>query len=401
MQIKELIVNKALLVGIHDRLTDEEKSKQKLVNIFIWTSILFCIPYYIVFIFASQFQLASLFIITQLLFIFSLVASRNGYLNTSKILIIITTNYAILSLNLYFGKDAGFLLYYFAAPLVIFTLFHYRQKKQVIFGLFFYFSSYLIAEIINEKGALPLIEVDALTKTWMHSLNTVMAFSYLVFLAFGFAKEHYESYEKLTNQHNFLERILREKNTLLSETHHRVKNNMAVISGLLDLQMMYNNQPELKQLLTSSKSRIKSMSLVHESLYSQKDVGEIDFKEYISKVVQEIESSHKKETKVVVHLAIDKMNFDLQKAVPLGLIINELITNAYKHAFLGSSQGAIFLDFKKEENYTLIVRDNGIGMSEDKNDTMGLSLIHALVKQIDGSYQFSSNAGTIFKMTFA
>lgn len=387
-------------IGARDSHSLEEVSKLKLVNIFIWLCILFCTPYYIGLIYSGHFELASIFIISQILYFICLVANDHGYFNTSKILIIISTNYAVLTMNFAFGRDAGFLFYYFAAPLVIFTLFHYRQSFYVSFGLFFYISSFIIGEIVHALGEEALLDIDHKVQTWIHSANIFGAFSFLILLAFGFAKEHYLSYRKLTDHRNDLEKLVREKNTLLSETHHRVKNNMAVISGLLELQLMYNNNPEIVQLLNSSKSRIKSMSLVHESLYNQKDVGQINFKEYISMVVKEIESSYKTNPNVKVKLKIDEIFFDLQKAVPLGLIINELLTNAFKHAFTNSADGLIQVELRKKDRYFLKISDNGKGFENDEHNTMGLSLIEALVHQLDGNYQINSKEGTIFEMTF-
>lgn len=372
-----------------------------MVNLFIWQSVLFCTPYYIGLFISGYYELASIFVIVQLLFIFSLIANRNGYYNTSKILIILTTNYAVLTMNFAFGRESGFLFYYFAAPLIIFSLFHYRQTIYVIIGLFLYISSYIVGEITHSYGLHALFEVNPTTETWLHYLNSFGAFSYLILLAIGFSKEHYHSYKKLKNHRNELEKLLREKNTLLSETHHRVKNNMAVITGLLDLQIMHNDHPELAQLLNSSKSRIKSMSLVHESLYNQEDVGQIDFKEYISRIVKEIESSYNNNPNVVVKLDIEAIHFNLQKAVPLGLIINELLTNAFKHAFNGQDKGIISVELKQNGKYQLRIADNGSGIKSEQSNTMGLTLINALVEQLDGTYKFNSKEGTIFEMIFS
>jgi two-component sensor histidine kinase len=316
-------------------------------------------------------------------------------------LIIITTNYAVLTMNFAFGRDAGFLFYYFAAPLVIFTLFHYLQTLYISFGLLLYSSSYIIGEMTYRFGMQPLLDFNQDIQQLIYSGNIFGAYSFLILLGIGFAKEHYHSYKKLNDHRNELEKLLREKNTLLSETHHRVKNNMAVISGLLDLQMMYNDQPELASLLNSSKSRIKSMSLVHESLYNQEDVGQIDFKIYISRIVEEIESSYKTNPNIQVKLDIETIHFNLQKAVPLGLIINELLTNSFKHAFKEQSAGVIHIELMKNGEYLLRISDNGSGLRNEQTNSMGLTLIDALVDQLDGSCKFISQEGTIFEMRFS
>lgn len=400
MNPSESFIQKLISIGVRETLSEEESSKLKLVNTFIWLSSLFCTPYYIGMIILGQFQLASIFIISQILFLLSLAANKNGYFNTAKILIIITTNYVVLTLNFVFGRESGFLEYYYAAPLVIFILFHYRQTFLVILGLSFYVSSYIIGQIFHFIGTKALLDIDSTVAAWIHTSNIIGTFLFLILLSLGFAKEHYHSFKRLNNQRLYLEKLLGENKTLLSETHHRVKNNMAVISGLLDLQIMYNDHPELAALLNSSKSRIKSMSLVHESLYNQEDVGQIDFKEYISRIVKEIESSYKTNPNVQVKLDIDQIYFNLQTAVPLGLIINELLTNAFKHAFKEGQTGIIRVELKQNGKHILRISDNGSGMKSENSNTMGLTLIDALVNQLDGTYKFNSKEGTIFEMTF-
>lgn len=388
-------------IGVRDYLPEEAVGKLKMVNLFILQSVLFCTPYYIGLFISGYLELASIFVIVQLLFIFSWIANRNGYFNTSKILIILTTNYAVLTMNFAFGRESGFLFYYFTAPLIIFSLFHYRQTFYVVFGLVLYISSYIVGEVAHSTGLQALFEVNDTTEIWLHYLNSFGAFSYLILLTIGFSKEHYRSLKKLNDHRKELERLLREKNTLLSETHHRVKNNMAVISGLLDLQMMYNDQPELQELLNSSKSRIKSMSLVHESLYHQEDLGQIDFKEYISRIVHEIESSYKTNPNITVHTAIEQVHFNLQTSVPLGLIINEVLTNAFKHAFKEKDSGEIHIELsKKNDSFLLRIIDNGSGIKNSSANSMGFTLIDALAKQIEGSYHFNSSEGTIFELRF-
>jgi two-component sensor histidine kinase len=387
-------------IGVRDTLSDEDISKLKLVNLFIWLSSIFCTPYYIGLIYNNQIQLGSIFIIAQLLYFLSFAANHHGYYNTSKILIILTTNYAVLTMNFAFGREGGFLFYYFAAPLVVFTLFHYKQTLYIAIGLLFYSSSYIIGEVAHRNGIQPLLNFNEGIQGWIYLANIFGAYSFLIFLGIGFAKEHYHSYKKLNDQRNELEKLLREKNTLLSETHHRVKNNMAVISGLLDLQMIYNDIPELTQLLNSSKSRIKSMSLVHESLYNQNDVGQIDFKVYISRIVKEIEFSYKTNPNVTIKSSIEPIYFNLQKAVPLGLIINELLTNAFKHAFNDQLNGIIHIELIQNGKYILRISDNGSGLKNETSNSMGLTLIDALVNQLDGKYTINSKEGTTFEMTF-
>ena len=229
------------------------------------------------------------------------------------------------------------------------------------------------------------------------------AFGFLIFLALGFSKQFYNAFKELNRRNEQQQKLIAEKNTLLSETHHRVKNNLAVISGMLDLQMIYDQNPKLSEILNNSKRRIKSMSLIHESLYREKDLAHIDFRDYITQMIQEIERSVKMNPNIVVEIRMQQLHFDLQKAVPLGLIMNEVLTNAFKHAFQPDQSGLILVEFVKEHStkYVLRISDNGVGLPEEtSSESLGMTLIDALVEQLDGTYSYKRINGTVFEMTF-
>lgn len=212
---------------------------------------------------------------------------------------------------------------------------------------------------------------------------------------------------------------LEEKELLLTEVHHRVKNNMQIISSLLSLQSNYiENENEL-EVFKESKNRIKSMALVHEKLYQSRDFKSIDFREYINSLVFNLSSSYEAQY-IDLNININSISLDINNAIPCGLIINEIITNSFKHAFpetkgLGPANekfvspdgktSKIDIDFYKDgEKHMLIISDNGIGFPEDldiKNTrTLGLQLINTLVKQLDGTIELDRAHGTTFKISF-
>jgi PAS domain S-box-containing protein len=202
---------------------------------------------------------------------------------------------------------------------------------------------------------------------------------------------------------------LREKEILLSEIHHRVKNNMQVVSGLLDLQMRSSNNPELIAMFHESQRRIRSMALIHEKIYGSKDFARIDMAGYASTLSQELFQSHKispGEIDLIIQTD-NEVYVDIGKAIPCGLILNELISNALKHAFPGNGQGEINIIIRKTKNkeIKIVVRDNGSGLPADvdihKPQTVGLHLVNGLVKnQIDGQIEFSQGNGTEFRIIF-
>jgi two-component sensor histidine kinase len=178
---------------------------------------------------------------------------------------------------------------------------------------------------------------------------------------------------------------------------------LAVISGLFDLQMIYDQNPQLSEILNNSKRRIKSMSLIHESLYREKDLANIDFSDYISQMISEIECSMKTNPNIQVETQVQHLHFDLQKAVPLGLIINEVLTNSFKHAFKPDQSGLILIEFFKTNvgGFQLRISDNGVGLpDETRSGSLGMTLIGALAEQLEATYTYKRLQGTVFEMTF-
>lgn len=196
---------------------------------------------------------------------------------------------------------------------------------------------------------------------------------------------------------------LKEKEVLLKEIHHRVKNNLQVISSLLNLQSSKISDPELLDMFNDSKSRVRSMAIIHEKLYQSDDFEHIDFKAYIMSLIRELKSSFREiERKIDFHVDIQSVNLSIDLAVPCGLVINELITNAYKYAFPESfrKDAVIYVSMKLvEKRVELLVKDNGVGLPEslepDKVDSLGLTLVHILtLEQLGGKITWNQKNGT-------
>ncbi len=190
-----------------------------------------------------------------------------------------------------------------------------------------------------------------------------------------------------------INRSLKEKEVLLAEIHHRVKNNLAVISGLLEMQV-WNLPDDDKSInpLKESQLRIHSIALVHELLYQSESFSEIQLNEYIGKLLQAIQKTHKKrEMSVDIATDLGPIYLTIQKAIPASLLLNELVVNSYKHAFEEQSSGQIDVQLAREEGQVkLVVQDNGVGLPEDfdpfEQETLGMTLIKTLVRQIEGDF---------------
>ena len=206
---------------------------------------------------------------------------------------------------------------------------------------------------------------------------------------------------------NALKASLKEKETLLHEVHHRVKNNMQVIISLLKLQSNTIKDPKIKDILKESQNRVYTMSAVHETLHRSENLSEIDLKVYLSKVTNTVFQSYSTDNKnVKLNNNIEESIISLNQAYPLGLVINELISNSLKYAFPEDKTGEITVSMKKLSNQLeLTVKDDGIGISEDfdwKNSgSLGLKLVRTLVEnQFDGSIDMESKNGTKFTIKF-
>ena len=202
---------------------------------------------------------------------------------------------------------------------------------------------------------------------------------------------------------------LQEKELLIREVHHRVKNNMQVMSGLLDLQARSSKDLKLTEMLNESQRRIRTMALIHEKLYESKDFSRIDLAKYVRALSQELFQAYKiNPGKIDLVIQTDGAVYvDISKATPCGLILNELISNALKHAFPGDKPGKleIIIQETKDTEVEILVRDNGLGIPDDVDirnpQTMGLHLVNGLVtKQLDGQIEVIRDAGTAFRITF-
>lgn len=199
---------------------------------------------------------------------------------------------------------------------------------------------------------------------------------------------------------------LREKEILLQEIHHRVKNNFQVIISLMNLQAGQAKDPATHQLCKEHNFRIRSMALVHEKLYQSENFSTVNYKEYVEDMVHELSRSYRVAQEVKLHFEIGDIALGLSMAVPCGLILNELISNALKYAFPENRKGniRIFFRLRKDHKYDLIVQDDGVGLPPeldfDKTRSMGLYLVKLLTAQIGGTVRLNRKEGTSFKILF-
>jgi two-component sensor histidine kinase len=199
---------------------------------------------------------------------------------------------------------------------------------------------------------------------------------------------------------------LKEKEVLLQEVHHRVKNNLQVISSMLNLQRRFVADPGLIQVLEESQNRIATMSFIHESLYRATDFSSIGFSEYLQRLAGNLMTSYaRRDCRIELKTDLAPVFLKLDQAIPCGLIVNELLSNAMKYAFVGRSEGVVTLRVGSTGGRVDIeVRDDGVGLppgfDAKSSDSLGMYLVQALTEQLDGELKIGEGPGSSFLVSF-
>ena len=212
---------------------------------------------------------------------------------------------------------------------------------------------------------------------------------------------------KNLEDHLHIKNSLKQKEILLKEIHHRVKNNLLVVSSLLDFQSSYTEDPTIHKLLKNCQNRIKSMALVHQHLYGNSKLDRVNFASYLEALIDHLAHSQAtKERNIQIILDLNPIELNIDTANPCGLIINELVSNALEHAFVNRDRGNIWLSFKQnlQRKIILIIKDDGVGLKEDfdlyNSNSLGLELVCTLVEQLEATISISQDRGTTIEIVF-
>jgi two-component sensor histidine kinase len=215
-----------------------------------------------------------------------------------------------------------------------------------------------------------------------------------------------EMLSKIEESDSGLRKAIGEKDVLIQEVHHRVKNNLQVILSLFDMQARHVDNADALEVFRDCKARIRSMSLVHEMLYGSSDLSKIDFKQYVEKLADDLSTSYQpldRQLKTIISLK--NLELDISKAVPLGLLTNEVLTNSIKHAFMDEPNPEIFIKQVQSDALTILIGDNGKGLPPDIDisnpTTFGLRIIRLLAEQLNANLNVESNRGTIYTIQMA
>lgn len=325
----------------------------------------------------------------------------------------IITIFSLLTfyLDSYSGLSAAVYLFYFPIIMGIVFIFDLKEDIKIII---FHLALIVILIIINILTHYNLFKSNHLTEQdqfemfVFNILFSIALTSFFVYLTIQNNLNQSDSYRRQIADREKSEAIIKlsleEKDVLMSELNHRVKNNLAIISGLFSLKLNDDIHEDAKKVLIDSKNRIQSMALIHNLLYNDHQVMNVGFEDYINQLIKEINSSYPSiSNSIKVTSQINQIFLSIKTAIPCGLILNELLTNCYKHAFKGRTEGKISISITyKNDQFELYVKDDGVGIPSDynKKKSLGVTVIKALTEQLDGVSKFTNDGGTLFELSF-
>ena len=212
--------------------------------------------------------------------------------------------------------------------------------------------------------------------------------------------------QQIDEQNEQLKKLLAEKEWLLKEIHHRVKNNLQIVISLLNTQSAYLENQDALMAIQNSQHRMHAMSLIHQKLYQSDNVSMIDMSWYIYELIIYIKDCYASEKNISFNVETEKIFLDVAQAVPMGLIVNEAINNTVKYAFPKNTKGEVNVSFKNtgQDLYQLIISDNGIGLPKDfdidETESLGMNLMRGLADQLDGTFSLENKNGLMIMVTF-
>lgn len=358
----------------------------------------------------SEFFFGSIMFTTISLLFFIFYLNRIGYFRFSTILYLIVLNFNVVLVNVIFEFNFGTFLYLFPLFACFSFLFPLPKNKNIlalIFSLMLlvHGMSFMLISLYPSEN---LVLQDS---PLFMQLNYGMAFGLTLMIVLMYSilqsqqKLELDSKILINEQQTLLlEENLKDKNVLLSEIHHRTKNNLAIVSSMLNLQRNHIDNVELQNILLDCSNRVHSMATVHQKLYEKENFTKIDLKEYLEELISDLQKTiFPSDQEILLILEIDSCNITSEKAIPCALIINELVTNAVKHAFKNQG-GKLEIKIKKIGNQILLmVHDNGPGFVYDVSTnylSLGMTLIEALTEQLDGQFEYNTKHGTTFNLSF-
>lgn len=351
-----------------------------------------------------------------ILCLISLYLSKARKTDYAFILFTINVNLSIFHVNEYYPLEVGAYLFYFPVivSIVLLSKPTFRNKFTIIHftTCTLFFLAALLLEFPEYK--LSNLSQEQMRVLWYYDF--IMSVSLTALLSFLLTRIIYTQNEEIVQQNENLQlaqdalhHSLKEKEVLLAELHHRVKNNLAIILGLLNLQEDAVLSDEAKQVIGDSKTRIMSMALVHKMLFENPHLKSINMAHYASELISELFRTYDLNKSVSLYEDYDNIVLPVTKSIPFGLILNEVVTNSIKYVFKSheSRAGRFDISIKNEaDKITVVLKDNGVGFPKGFNpqldtSSLGISLMKTLTEQLDGKISFSNDNGAKIELNFS
>lgn len=408
-----MVFGNLINLGVKTEMEFYQKREARIVNLFALITLLgLLIGVSTVFFISGDYATASV--------IFTTVSSLSSlYFNYKKLYhfatytFVITINLTIFVLCEQYVYTVGNYLYYFPVIFCV-ALIHnptLPNARTVVFFALTFIS--FLCSCLFDISILKNQTITAEDNATLLIYNSILSFIITIILVYLVVKlinrqnnEALALLHKEQDAQKIIAQSLKEKDTLLAEIQHRVKNNLAIITGLLNLQTEKAPCDVSKQLMTESRNRVMSIAMVHERLYKKDNLSKIDLKLYLSELVREVIKSYPiNTTQIQIQEELDRVELEITKAVPIGLIVNEALTNSLKHAFTEAVKTPS-IRIKMQLIYDRVqicILDNGNGFPDisNRHDTaLGLSLIESLSDQIDAKVVFKNEGGACVSLVF-
>lgn len=349
-------------------------------------------------------------IISSLIFTTAIFLLKKDIVNANQVFfggsIVVITE--VFFYTHYLGWNSGFYYYIFLIPAV----FLIGDKWKNDTSTYFYSSIFTIILVLfitcfNKESFVPISsDVSSFVNISNFSLTGIVILIVISYFSKTVTKNENELLNlntalteqnlKIASQHNNLR-------VLMKEIHHRVKNNLQMVNSLLRLQTYEIEDENIVELFNVSRQRVLSMAKLHEKMYGSEDLQHINIHEHFESLIKGLLDSYAIDKEIILDLKVENTILEIDTLIPLGLLINEIATNSLKYAFTNQKKGVIKLHLKQLNNqeYEMIIGDNGIGVDLEKTKSgLGLKLIKAFTKQLNGSIEQLNTPGTVFKLTF-
>lgn len=358
----------------------------------------------------SEFIYGSILIVNISLLFTIFYFNRIGYFRFSVLIYLLVLNFNIILANVIFEFNFETYLYLFPLFACFSFLFPLPKNKNLLALIFILMvllhgMSYLVISLYPSENLI--LPSNPLFTQLNYGFSFGLTLMIIVMYSILQSQQKLEIDSRILineQQKILLEETLKDKNILLSEIHHRTKNNLAIVSSMLNLQRNQIENIELQNILLDCSNRVHSMATVHQKLYEKENFTKIDLKEYLEELICDLQKTiFPTDKEIQLKIEIDSFNITSEKAIPCALIVNELITNSVKHAFLLTS-GKLEIKIKKiGSQILLMIHDNGPGFefnANKKHHSLGMTLIEALTEQLNGQYEYNTKNGTTFNLSF-